>query len=82
MPVMKLAEGKTVADIGAFFEHPDGPPPFSDVGGMQAIDPGQTAYAVLDLTPGEYVVMCAVPSPANQGKPHFELGMVMTFTVK
>jgi uncharacterized cupredoxin-like copper-binding protein len=61
---------------------PPGPPPFEWAGGYQAIMPGATGWATLDLTPGEYTLICFVPSPANQGKPHFALGMFRPFTVK
>ena len=43
--------------------------------------PGQTGWAHLDLTPGDYVAVCFIPSAAHEGKPHFALGMVKGFTV-
>jgi hypothetical protein len=58
-----------------------GPPPFEFVGGFQGIMPGQTGWAQLDLTPGDYVAVCFIPSTAHEGKPHFALGMVKGFTV-
>lgn len=61
---------------------PPGPPPFEWAGGYQAIMPGATGWAELDLTAGEYTLVCFVPSPANQGKPHFALGMFLPFSVK
>jgi uncharacterized cupredoxin-like copper-binding protein len=61
---------------------PPGPPPFEWAGGYQAIMPGATGWATLDLTAGEYTLICFVPSPANQGKPHFALGMFLPFTVR
>jgi len=60
---------------------PTGPPPFEFVGGVQAMASGQRAWVTLDLTPGEYAMVCFVPSPANQGKPHVALGMFRAFTV-
>ncbi|MBI4329489.1 MAG: hypothetical protein HY685_06460 [Chloroflexi bacterium] len=63
-------------------EAPSGPPPFEDAGGFQAMMPGETGWAVLDLTPGEYALICFVPSPANEFKPHVALGMFYPFTVK
>lgn len=79
--LIKLAEGKTIADVSAFMAAPDGVPPFSDVGGLQAIDPGESGWVNLNLTPGEYVALCHIPDPAS-GKPHTELGMVAAFSVK
>jgi hypothetical protein len=60
---------------------PAGPPPFTFVGGMQALMPGARGWVTLDLTPGTYAMLCFIPSPANQGKPHVVLGMVRQFTV-
>lgn len=79
--IMKLAPGKTIDDIGAFFQSPSGPPPFEWAGGMQALSVGKSAWLVLDLQPGNYVAICGVPDPAS-GKAHAELGMIMPFTVK
>lgn len=81
MVIFKLAPGKTMADIGAFFQSPAGPPPFEAVGGMQALSVGKSAWLSLDLQPGNYVALCNVPDPAS-GKAHTELGMIMPFTVK
>jgi uncharacterized cupredoxin-like copper-binding protein len=61
---------------------PPGPPPFEWAGGYQVIMPGATGWATLDLTAGEYTLVCFIPSPANQGKPHFALGMFLPFSVK
>lgn len=79
--LIKLAEGKTMEDVGAFMAAPDGPPPFADVGGLQGIDPGESGWVNLNLTSGEYVALCHIPDPVS-GKPHTELGMVALFSVK
>lgn len=79
--LVKLAEGKTMADIQAFMQHPHGTPPFSQIGGFQAINPGASGWLNLTLTPGEYIAICHVPDPAS-GHAHSELGMVMPFSVK
>jgi uncharacterized cupredoxin-like copper-binding protein len=81
MAVIKLAAGKTMDDVGAWFQAPSGPPPFESVGGMQALDPGKSGWVTFDLQPGNYVALCGVPDPAT-GKSHDQLGMVMPFTVK
>jgi hypothetical protein len=54
-------------------------PPFTEVGGMQALASGQSGWVVLDLEPGEYVAVCYVPNP--DGVPHLMLGMIQGFTV-
>lgn len=63
-------------------EAPAGPPPFTFVGGMQGVAPGARGWARLDLTPGDYALVCFIPSPANEGKPHIALGMARAFTVR
>jgi hypothetical protein len=50
------------------------------VGGTQAIFPGSSQLLQLDLEPGEYVVVCEVPSPGD-GQPHHAKGMVRRVTV-
>ncbi|RPI31744.1 MAG: hypothetical protein EHM70_10795 [Chloroflexota bacterium] len=78
--IVRLAEGKTMDDVAAFMQSPDGPPPFVEAGGMQALSVGKRGWAILDLQPGNYVAVCFVPDP-DTGKAHVELGMVMPFTV-
>jgi hypothetical protein len=60
---------------------PPGPPPFRFVGGLQGIMPGGRAWVTLDLEPGDYALICFIPSPANAGRPHVALGMARPFTV-
>lgn len=80
MALIKLAEGKTVADVQAFMHTPEGAPPFSSIGGFQALTSGESGWLTLDLEVGEYVALCAVPDEA--GKPHTEHGMLLPFRVK
>lgn len=81
MLLLKLAEGKTLQDAQAWMHQPAGAPPFSNAGGLQGIDPGEAGYLHLELSPGNYVVLCHVPDPAS-GKAHLELGMIAPFTVQ
>jgi uncharacterized cupredoxin-like copper-binding protein len=78
--LIKLAEGKSMGDFQAFMQAPHGAPPFANVGGFQAIHPGETGWLHLNLTPGEYVALCYIPD--EKGKPHIEHGMALPFTVK
>jgi hypothetical protein len=55
------------------------PPPGTAVGGMKALLPGAAQQLQLDLEPGEYAVICHVPSP--DGTPHHVRGMVRQVTV-
>jgi uncharacterized cupredoxin-like copper-binding protein len=78
--LIKLAAGKGIADVQAFLHSPEGAPPFSQIGGFQAINPGASGWLNLNLIPGEYVAICHIPDPAS-GHAHSELGMIMPFTV-
>ncbi|MCE7985511.1 MAG: hypothetical protein DYG89_30420 [Caldilinea sp. CFX5] len=48
-------------------------------GGVAPIDPGSSASAVINLPPGNYVLLCFVP--AADGLPHLAKGMVAPVTV-
>jgi hypothetical protein len=82
--IIKLAEGKTAADIVAAFnstEAPAGPPPWTDVGGIGGLSVGEASTMDVDLPAGSYAFICFVPDAAT-GKPHAALGMVGAFSVK
>ncbi len=81
LTLMKLAEGKTAQDVGAFFagQAPPGPPPFTDVGGSN-LSVGEEANMHLNLESGNYLAVCPIPD-ATSGVPHMELGMIKEFTV-
>jgi LPXTG-motif cell wall-anchored protein len=81
LTLIKLADGKTLDDIKAYMQKPAGPPPFSDAGGMGALMAGKNGWFDIDLTPGNYIALCFIPSPANNGKAHFAMGMITPFTV-
>lgn len=82
MTLLRLAEGKSAQDVGAFFEGAaPGPPPFSAVGGIQALMPGASQLLVMeDAEPGEYLMICQIPDPAD-GVPHAAKGMALPATV-
>ncbi len=80
--ILKLADGKTAADVMQFLSGAaGGPPPFTPVGGMNGLDMGLWGYAELNLEPGTYAAICNIPSPKAEGHPHFTLGMIKQFTV-
>jgi hypothetical protein len=55
--------------------------PATPVFGM-TLSPGASAYTQATLTPGDYAIVCFLPSAKNDGKPHFDLGMITSVTVK
>jgi hypothetical protein len=81
MVIVRPAEDATLEDVRAFVSTLTGPPPFTDAGGMQALDPGASGWLTLDLSPGRYVMVCAVPDPAT-GRRHVDLGMIAPFEVQ
>lgn len=82
----RVAEGKTADDVVAFLSvppgspPPEGPPPFEPAAGISALDSGVTNVVDLNLTPGNYVLLCFLPD-ANDGLPHFLKGMVQPVTI-
>lgn len=78
--IVQPAAGKGVADVLAFLRAPEGPPPFRLMGGLAAMEPGQSGFLRLDLDPGSYVILCLVTDPAT-GRFHFDEGMIQAFTV-
>ncbi|MEP6591126.1 MAG: hypothetical protein ABJC19_08075 [Gemmatimonadota bacterium] len=73
--LVRLAPGKTVAELAAALAKP-GPPPswITMLGGPQ-----QGSVVTLDLTPGNYAWICMVPGP--DGAPHVMKGMIKGFVV-
>jgi hypothetical protein len=79
--MMKLAPGKTMKDLDAWFESGQkGPPPITPAPGMAALGKSRTGTFTTNLTPGRYGLICYVPD-AKDGKPHSMHGMVQEFTV-
>jgi hypothetical protein len=83
LDLVKPVQDKGAADVLNYLNaiHPSGPPPFTDAGGMGALQTGSSAWVKLNLQPGNYVAVCFVPD-VKTGKPHFMLGMHTAFTVK
>ncbi len=79
--VIQLAPGKTSKDFLAWIDKMDGPPPGIAMGGVAALQKGRSVSVPLNLTPGNYVLICFVPDPKD-GKPHFMHGMIQEQTVQ
>ena len=78
--LVRLEEGKTMADVAKALKNP-GPPPswVKFVGGPNAVTPGKASESTSILSPGNYVYICFIPS--SDGVMHAAKGMVKPFTV-
>lgn len=78
--IARLADGKSIADLTNALKKPGPLPEWATfVGGPNAPAPGHDANATLDLTPGNYALLCFVDVPG--GVPHFAKGMAAPLTV-
>lgn len=78
--VIKLGPGKTMDDLGRWGQTYKGPLPGTSLGGAAPMAPGDVEYIPLDLTPGDYAILCFVVDPASH-MPHLAKGMVLPFTI-
>src|SRR5215469_905552 len=78
--IVKLAQGKGIRDIAAFFQSPSGPPPFEELGGLAALAPGGSGWIKIDLVAGTYAVFSFLVDQRT-GKPQLTVGMITQFTV-
>jgi hypothetical protein len=78
--LIKLAPGKKAADVLAWMEKMEGPPPGAPIGGTTPMARGEENLITVDLAPGEYGLVCLVPD-ARTGKPHFVHGMVKDIVI-
>jgi len=73
--LVKLATGKTMPDFESWMRNPQDLPPTNSVGGVSSFaantDP---TYFEIELTPGDYVLLCFVTAP--DGLPHVAHGMI------
>jgi len=78
--IIRLDEGKTMADFQQAMKH-EGPPPgwVRFVGGPNGVAPGQEATSTATLVPGHYLVVCSIPG--TDGVPHIMKGMSLPFEV-
>lgn len=77
---LKLQPGKKVADVLAWMEKMEGPPPGAPIGGTTPMARGEENLITLDLAPGEYGLICFVPD-AKDAKPHVMHGMMTQLTI-
>lgn len=78
--LVKLAPGKTMADLAKWGQMYKGPLPGTSLGGAAPMAPGDVEYVPLDLTPGNYAALCFVVDPKTH-MPHLAEGMALPFTI-
>ncbi|HEX6558104.1 MAG TPA: hypothetical protein VF021_01540 [Longimicrobiales bacterium] len=79
--IWRLAPGATMQDALSWRQVSGRPRPFSRMGGVGRLGPGQHAFVELDARPGKYVFRCRIPEPELH-KTHFQLGMQSEITVQ
>jgi hypothetical protein len=77
---VRIYPGRTVAQAVAWAENPLGPAPFEPVGGTTGLGAGRSVNVTLDLSPGEYAVLCTLFNPLSK-KTHSAHGMFMPLTI-
>ena len=80
LELVQFAPGKTMDDLMKWGQTYAGPLPGTSLGGPAPMMPGQVEYMPVDLTPGNYAMVCFVTDSTNQ-KPHLAEGMVLTFSI-
>ncbi len=81
MNIIRLAKGKNVQDVQAFFRTPSGPPPFEELGGLATLEAGGTGWLQVHLEPGSYAVFSFILDKKT-GKSQLSLGMIAPFVVQ
>ena len=78
--LVRMVDGKTLADLEAWQKSRQGPQPFDFAGGVTVLTPGQVNFFTVDLVPGNYLLFCFVPD-VKDGKSHVRHGMVRQITI-
>lgn len=80
MFLVRLDSGKTKDDFMKWGMSFAGPPPGKAMGGTSGQRNGDVAYLPVDLSAGNYLLVCFLPD-AKDGKPHLAHGMIKEFTI-
>ena len=76
----RIDSGHTAAELQALMATPGTPPRWVvPVGGPNAPTPGDSGTTIVQMTPGNYVLLCLVDTPDHV--PHFAKGMFHPITV-
>jgi hypothetical protein len=80
LDLIRLDSGKTIKDLEKALSLPAALPAWAEFrGGPNGVDPAGSTTATVDLTPGNYAMICFVDVPG--GVPHFAKGMIRPLTV-
>jgi uncharacterized cupredoxin-like copper-binding protein len=77
--MVRLSAGKTIEEVRAWIQSPREALPGTVAGGVTSLAPGAEAYFEVDLTRGEYVLLCFVTAP--DGRSHIDHGMIQPISV-
>lgn len=77
--LIKLAPGKTIQDFETWMQNPQGQLPANSAGGISSLAANTEAFFEVDLTAGDYLLLCFVTAP--DGRPHTEHGMIQHFRI-
>jgi hypothetical protein len=78
--ILELRPGENLESILKWRRRGPDPRPFTQIGGIAAIAPGQHAFVELKAHSGNYVLRCRIDDEES-GKTHRELGMESEITV-
>jgi uncharacterized cupredoxin-like copper-binding protein len=80
---LRLNDGVTLEQFQDALKQGEGPALalVKEMGGVGVVAPGASAKAVINLTEGEYVILCFVPSP-NDHVPHLAKGMIKSLMIQ
>jgi hypothetical protein len=80
MGLIKLEDGKSISQLMTFLTQDKPQPAWAvDMGGANAVSPGDTSNATVILSPGHYLLICWIP--AADGSIHFMKGMQLPLEV-
>jgi hypothetical protein len=78
--VVRIEQGRSFDSLLAALKKSELPPKWAHaIGGPNAVSPAISSDAVLGLTPGNYAIVCLIPS--TDGVPHLAKGMIRPLTV-
>jgi len=79
--LVRLEDGKTMADMAVWAQSLAGPPPGVPMGGASPTAKGKDMQFDVDLVAGNYLLLCFLPDPTG-AKLHLDHGMVLPFTIQ